>query len=81
MEDKRQSPRQRVLKSGKIEFVGSGGQIACAVRNISKTGAAVDIGGYVIIPRSLTLTLEADRLARLCKVIWRKENRIGVAFQ
>ncbi len=41
MNEHRIAARQRVLKSGKIEF--GGGAIDCTVRNISRTGAALDV--------------------------------------
>ena len=78
MANQRVALRKRVLKAGAIEFTGSGGRIACAVRNISDTGAAVELDGLIPIPRELVLIVEA--VARPCHIIWRKEKRIGVTF-
>jgi hypothetical protein len=68
--------RQRVLKAGKIEF--GGGAIDCTVRNISATGAALDVTSPVGIPAQFTLVTEGNHLP--CRVVWRKEKRIGIAF-
>jgi hypothetical protein len=77
MEDEhRVTNRQRVLKAGKIEF--GGGAIDCTVRNISATGAALDVTSPVGIPAQFTLVTEGDHLP--CRVVWRKEKRIGIAF-
>lgn len=78
MNEKRIASRHRVLKAGKISF--DGGTIDCTVRNISKTGAALEVANPMGIPRTFILVIEADRVRRLCHVIWRKEKRMGVAF-
>jgi hypothetical protein len=76
--DKRVTPRQRVLKAGTIEF--NGGGLSCMVRNMSNTGAALDVTSPVGIPDHFTLVLSADRSHMPCHVVWRKEKRIGIAF-
>jgi len=76
MEDHRITSRQRVLKGGTIEF--GGGAITCTVRNISATGAALDVNP-VGIPAQFTLITEGSHLP--CRVVWRKERRIGVTFE
>jgi len=76
MNEHRIASRHRVLKSGKIEF--GGGAIDCTVRNISGTGAALDVTSPVGIPARFMLATNGKRLP--CRVVWRKEKRIGVAF-
>jgi PilZ domain len=78
MEEHRGKPRQRVLKAGTIEF--DGGSIDCTVRNISPTGAALDVASPVGIPRKITLNIVSRRERQNCHIVWRKERRIGVAF-
>jgi hypothetical protein len=78
MNDKRTALRQRVLKAGTIEF--GGGAISCMVRNLSSTGAALDVTSPVGIPEHFTLVFPADGLHVPCHVVWRKQKRIGVAF-
>jgi hypothetical protein len=76
--EKRVAPRHRVLKSGTIEF--GGGVINCTVRNVSNDGAALEIASPVGIPDKFTLALPNDGLHFRCRIVWRKEHRIGVAF-
>jgi hypothetical protein len=76
--DKRTASRSRVLKPGLIEV--DGGAINCMVRNISNTGAALDVGSLVEVPEHFTLTLPAEGHHVPCRVVWRKERRLGVAF-
>jgi hypothetical protein len=43
MDSKRGSPRQRVLKGGKIVFAGGSFSVDCTIRNLSETGARLQI--------------------------------------
>jgi PilZ domain len=79
MDRRRIASRHRVLKAGTIEF--GGGTIDCTVRNLSDTGAALDVTSPVGIPDHFTLVLPADGSHRACHVVWRTEKRIGVAFE
>jgi hypothetical protein len=76
--DKRALNRHRVLKAATIEF--GGGAIDCTVRNLSASGASLDVASPVGIPERFTLVMPADELRRSCRVVWRKERRIGVSF-
>jgi hypothetical protein len=79
MENNRAAPRQRVLKPGTIEF--NGGAIDCVVRNISQTGAALEVASPMGIPNEFNLLVSGDHTSRRCQVAWRSEKRIGVAFK
>jgi hypothetical protein len=76
MEEQRLAARQRVLKAGTIEF--GGGAISCTVRNLSATGAALDVASPLGIPVQFTLVSDGNHIP--CRIVWRKEKRIGVTF-
>ncbi len=75
-DDKRSDPRHKVLKAATISF--GGGAISCTVRNLSDSGASLEVASPVGIPDSVVLEFEGG--GRRCRVIWRKEKRIGVRF-
>jgi hypothetical protein len=77
--EKRVAPRHRVLKAAKIEFGGS--VIDCSIRNISDTGAALEVESPLGIPERFTLIITADKQRLACRVVHRKEKRLGVAFE
>ncbi len=79
MIEKRAAPRHRVLKHGTLAF-SSGGALECTVRNISPTGARVDVVNPVGVPETFTLVIETDHFMRRCHAVWSSEQRIGVAF-
>jgi hypothetical protein len=76
--ENRTARRNRVLKRGSITF--SGGGIDCTVRNLSSSGASLDVASPVGLPTSFTLVIEADRFSRRCHPVWSSPKRIGVAF-
>jgi hypothetical protein len=79
MDDRRSKPRLRVFKAGTIEFGGAG--IDCTVRNMSATGAALEVANPVGIPHEIVLNVPTSKLRRHGYVVWRKEHRVGGAFQ
>ena len=78
MIEKRAAQRYRVFKGGTITFENSG--IACTVRNMSDSGAAIDLENPVILPQSFTLSISRDNFVRNCRTVWRNDKRIGLAF-
>jgi len=79
VDEHRTAPRRRLLKAGKISF--GGGAIDCTIRNLSETGAALEVSSPVGIPEQFTLVIEVDHIHVPCRVVWRKDTRIGVHFE
>jgi hypothetical protein len=78
MDERRSNPRLRVFKAGMIEFGGAG--IDCTVRNISAGGAALEVASPVGIPPEIILNVPSSELRRHGYIVWRKERKVGVAF-
>jgi hypothetical protein len=78
MVETRIAPRRRVQKIATIEF-GSGA-VDCTVRNLSTTGAALEVSNQNGIPAKFTLVVPGDGLYLPCNVVWRSGYRIGVRF-
>jgi hypothetical protein len=76
--EKRSAPRHKVLKGATIAFGGNG--VECTVRNLSSSGAALDVANPVGLPPSFMLVIEADQFIRRCRPVWHSDKRIGVAF-
>lgn len=76
--DARKNLRKRVLDIGLIRFGDL--SVCCVLRNLSETGAALDIGSESLIPNRFTLIVVRKKKIYSCSVIWRKAKRIGVSF-
>jgi hypothetical protein len=84
MANTRIEPRHRVSKAGKIEFLEdaiTAISVTCVVRDLSLTGAAIDASVRFGIPERFTLVMPDDGLRLPCRVTWRREYRMGVAFE
>ena len=75
----RKNKRYRIIEAALIR---SGDlSISCAVRDLSETGAALEVGPQTEVPDQFTLIAFHGRSKIYsCNVIWRKERRIGVSF-
>ncbi len=79
MAGNRRAARLRTYKGGSIIF-GVAAAIGCIIRNLSETGAALEVESPVGIPDEFTLLIKPEFVKRNCRVAWRIANRIGVEF-
>src|SRR5947209_14866698 len=78
--NRRRDRRQRVYKQARIVFNNGYAVFDCVVRNISQGGAMLEMETLLGIPRSFQVLLDHDAKARPCKVVWRTNKRMGIAF-
>jgi hypothetical protein len=78
-EDRRRGPRADVDEPAYISSHGS--STRCRVVNISAEGAAIEVPDPAFIPARFQLMTETDRVVRDCRIVWTKQNRIGVVFE
>jgi hypothetical protein len=78
MNEKRLSPRRRVLKSGWIIFSDKAAKLQCTVRNLSGAGACLEVSTTYGMPGNFGLMIDGARYS--CRIVWRTETRLGVAF-
>ena len=55
MIDKRAAPRERVFKAGQVSFGCE--RVNCVVRNLSVTGAMIEVQTSDVIPREIILDI------------------------
>jgi hypothetical protein len=74
--------RFRVNKPATIDYGGD--KYPCMVRDISGTGAALELSDLAQIVRrakAFTLLIPEDKLVLACRVVWQRDYRMGVAFE
>jgi hypothetical protein len=81
MLDRRQRARDRVIYSGVAEVGEPGASRDCVVRNISENGAQLEFSNDVKLPKdTILLTIARKGRSFLAKIIWWRDNFVGVAF-
>src|SRR6195952_1533594 len=81
MRDRRESVRDKVMYGGVAEIGDRGATRDCIVRNISDRGATIEFSSVVKLPKEqLSLRIARKGRSFLAKVIWWRDNFVGVAF-
>jgi len=80
-ENNRHSKRQPVSVDGMI-YDRCGQQLfTCTIRNVSASGAQLELAGESVIPQDFVLALSRDgRVRRQCKKVWQFSTVVGVRF-
>jgi hypothetical protein len=79
-DNKRAAARLRSLKGAHLILPNRIGTFRCTVRNMSKTGACVELPSTLSIPNRVTLKLDDGSPDHLSDVAWRTETRLGLHF-
>jgi len=78
MDESRASQRRKTLKGGSIYF--DWGVIDCVIRNLSDTGALLEVESPIGIPDKFDLIIKPETIRRQCAVARRSAKSIGVRF-
>ena len=73
--ERRVAARKRVLKRGMVELRESA--LRCKILELSDTGAGLAASH---VPNFFTLLIP-DRAPVFCQIVWRRQERLGVAFR
>ena len=79
MQDRRANARDKVLFGGRAE-VDTRQSMNCVVRNLSETGACVEVDGPARVPDEIHLAIARKGRSYLARMIWQQANRVGLAF-
>jgi hypothetical protein len=81
MLDRRQSARNKVVYGGVAEIGERGVSRDCVVRNISEDGAHLEFRNDLRLPKEpIRLTIARKGRSFLARIIWWRDNFVGVAF-
>lgn len=75
---RRYKGRQRTLLAGKLATVDATETLDCTIRNISDTGAMIEMTSPQLLTGPLQLMQVKDGLAWDVEIVWRRGNRIGL---
>jgi PilZ domain len=77
----RHSVRSRSLLRATIRFYNRNVTMDCLVRDISPTGAKLELEGASILPREFELAVPQRSAVYPCELKWRRQNAAGVRFK
>src|SRR3977135_3935588 len=81
MLDRRQNARDKVIYGGVAEIDEHGAIRGCVGRNISESGAHIEFSNVINLPKEkMSLTIARKGRSFLARVIWWRDNFVGVAF-
>jgi len=78
--ERRIAPRRNTVLPATIVFNGGRTVLSCIIRNVSETGAKLQVSSVAAIPVSFDLLVDGHR-PHACRVVWRSLKEIGVAYQ
>ena len=81
MNESRRTPRTRVLKGAIIILKNRSSTLSCMVRNLTNSGACLDVASTVGIPAEFELSFDGGRSARACRALWRRADKLGIEFE
>jgi hypothetical protein len=82
MRDRRESVRDKVMYGGVAEIGDHGATRECIVRNISDNGANIEFSNDYPLPKEqLSLRIARKGRSFMARVIWWRDNFVGVAFR
>lgn len=80
MDEKRSTARVRSFLKGRILFNNHMSSMDCLIRNISATGAKLEIGVAVAIPDVFELFIPQRGDTLRAQLRWRRGEEVGVTF-
>lgn len=76
-----QDPAAREFRAARLAFnIRERFYVDCVVRNLNEHGACVHVRNSGSIPDRFDLLLAPDRPPRPCRVLWRSDGHLGIAF-
>ncbi|WP_423068004.1 PilZ domain-containing protein [Devosia sp. CN2-171] len=78
--EKRQSARRNTMIQASLVYDGGRSRMPCVIRNLSDTGAKIEVSSVTKIPRTFDLVVDRVR-PQSCVVVWRAVKELGVQFQ
>lgn len=82
MQERRETTRDKVMYGGVAEIGERGTTRECIVRNISDRGASIEFSDAVHLPKEqLSLRIARKGRSFLARVVWWRDNFVGVAFR
>ena len=78
--ERRSDQRHRVLKGGTLHFNKGYSSLECVVRDLSATGARIQMGETFGVPSRFTMSISGETTRIEASLRWRTARNIGLNF-
>jgi hypothetical protein len=79
--ERRTVGRTQIGRDALMHFAGCDGVHGCCVRDVTNLGAGIRLNGLNIIPSEFGISFDNFRTMRLCRLVWRDCDFVGVTFE
>ena len=80
--DRRSIGRTKIFKGALLFFSETTGVHPCTVRDVTNLGAGIRIEQNLkIVPLDFALSFDNFRTIRMCRLVWRQGDFLGVVFE
>lgn len=78
--ERRSDQRHRVLKGGTLHFNKGYSSLECVIRDMSATGARIQMGETFGVPSRFMLSVSGETTRLEATLSWRNSRNIGLSF-
>jgi hypothetical protein len=78
--ERRSIGRTKIQKGALLFFSEKTGVQSCTVRDVTNVGAGIRAPNLQIMPLEFALSFDGFRTVRMCRLIWRQADFLGVSF-
>ena len=78
--ERRADQRHRVLKGGTLQFNNGYSSLECVIRDLSATGARIQMGETFGVPSRFTMSISGETKRIEASLRWRNSRNIGLTF-
>ena len=77
--ERRLAPRRNTTIEAEIVFDGGRSRLPCIIRNLSDSGAKLEVAKVASVPQSFDLVVPGHH-PHASRVVWRTIREVGIAF-
>jgi hypothetical protein len=78
--ERRSGQRHRALKGGTLYFNKGYSSLECVIRDISESGARIQMGETFGVPSRFTMSISGEDMRVEASLRWRTSRNIGLSF-
>jgi hypothetical protein len=79
--ERRSVGRTKIVKGALLFFSEKAGVHSCSIRDVTNLGAGIRAQDLKVVLLNFALSFDSFRSVRMCRLIWRQGEFLGVAFE